>query len=568
VIASGAFAKVAGTMSSGEEKAGPARSSRRLILALVVLAAILRVTWMLTSGGIIENEGGEYASIADNLLAGKGYVGQGLTGKPELLFPPLYPLTIAGLTAVARNSELAGRLVSMAMGLLLVVVMFKLADRIWGRAAAVIAGLLVAVHPILIGLSTSVYSEGTHFGLVFSALYLSVVAIETGRLPAYLAAGALYGLAYLTRPESVLYLPVVAAVALGAALINDRAALRGAAAGVAALGCVFLLVASPYVFFLWKSSGKVRFEGKSPSNFAVGQQMREGRDVLEAYYGVDDDLHETGAYMGDINRYIRSRESGPSPAELARYALAAARPQGASLVKAVRSRRFGGLPFLAIAVLGFAVAWRDRRRMPQVLLALGAGTILVTLVSVQFFWTRFAFIVVPFMALWAARGVVFLADKTEALLKRAARPPLPPRASAIALAAVVSTVAILPAVRAASQTDDLGNTRTSAQLTKAAGLWLRDQQPGDKLVMDTGSAIPYYARADYIALPYSSASTALRYIASKNPDFVILRGLLRDTRPYLADWLDRGLPGDGHPLVYNTGAAQHDEIKIYRWRER
>jgi hypothetical protein len=56
---------------------------------------------------------------------------------------------------------------------------------------------------------------------------------------------------------------------------------------------------------------------------------------------------------------------------------------------------------------------------------------------------------------------------------------------------------------------DFGGTFDSCLNAKKAGLWLKERGPGDKVVMDCGSAIPCYARAEYLYLPYSAPAVAL-----------------------------------------------------------
>ncbi len=132
-----------------------------LILILVVSLAV-RIALMANSSQIIENEGGEYATITENLLADKGYVGLGSTGKPQLLFPPLYPFAIALISMLTTvNTELAARMVSLLMGLGLVFVVFKIGSFMYGRPVGLMSGTLIGPHPLLARLSVSVQSEAT-----------------------------------------------------------------------------------------------------------------------------------------------------------------------------------------------------------------------------------------------------------------------------------------------------------------------------------------------------------------------------------------------------------------------
>ena len=562
-------------MADAATWSGSAAGGRRVRIAfllILILGAVLRIIWMRTTSLVIENEGGEYAAIADNLLAGKGYVGQGLTGKPELLFPPFYPGAIAGLALLTHDTEAAGRGVSLIAGLVLIVVLSRLTRHLFGEVAGLVAGFTAAVHPMLVGLSTAVYSEGTYFALVFSGVLLGVNALESRAMKHFVAAGLMFACAYLTRPEAAVYPLALAVVALATVALRDRARLKPTATGVGGMFLMFALLAAPYVHFQHVHTGHWSLEGKSPSNFALGQQMRAGKDVLDAYFGVSEDLRETGVYMGNINRYVTDSSFKPPAAEILGQAARAVPRQAKMLVGTARSAKFGGLLLFLAAVLGFAVGWTRARAPAQALLAMALLSVFASLLSVQFFWARFSYILLPFLIVWGAGGIVWLAAWVATWIKRrrlVASSAYVGLIVSAALAVGVASIAIKSTRRAY---DDYGASRDGARITREAGSWLKSQPPTDKVVMDAGSAIPYYAKADYIALPYCSSATAVRYIDSKQPDFVILRGLLREQRPYLDEWLSAGIPGHAAERVYNVttpGAdAPRNQIAIYRWAKR
>ena len=89
------------------------------LLLILLLAFTLRLLSARFLMGSIDSEGAEYARIAENLLNGNGYVGIALPGA-QLMFPPLFPLLIATVSLITHQSELAGRLISVSMGTLLV----------------------------------------------------------------------------------------------------------------------------------------------------------------------------------------------------------------------------------------------------------------------------------------------------------------------------------------------------------------------------------------------------------------------------------------------------------------
>src|SRR5512133_1740211 len=81
-----------------------------MLLSLMVIASVVvrLAALALWRTGAIGSEGAEYARIAENLRNGLGYVGIAPPG-PESMFPPGYPLLIAGASLVTRNYEWAAR---------------------------------------------------------------------------------------------------------------------------------------------------------------------------------------------------------------------------------------------------------------------------------------------------------------------------------------------------------------------------------------------------------------------------------------------------------------------------
>src|SRR5262245_33854550 len=139
-----------GQMSCSESELPPNvyRSTWRPLLLILLVSVILRTYWISRETAVIENEGAEYAQIARNLATRKGYVG--FWNVPQLWFPPLYPILIAVASPVTRDFDLAARIVSLAAGTCLILPVFFLALRMYGRRVAFISATFVALHPLLI----------------------------------------------------------------------------------------------------------------------------------------------------------------------------------------------------------------------------------------------------------------------------------------------------------------------------------------------------------------------------------------------------------------------------------
>ena len=101
---------------------------------------------------------------------------------------------------------------------------------------------------------------------------------------------------------------------------------------------------------------------------------------------------------------------------------------------------------------------------------------------------------------------------------------------------------------------------------KEAGLWLKQRYPGSKRMMTANSiAIPYYSQGIMMALPYADSSVALRYIHKKRPDFVVLEGRTIKLRPYIREWIEKGIPDGAAQRIYAKGTSIEDRIAIFRF---
>lgn len=187
-----------------------------------------------------------YARVAANLAAGRGLMD---TPDDRTGNDPIYPLLLAPAWrlggATVQTVFRWGRIVNAAFGLLLVACVFELARRWFGRPAALAAGFIAALDPILVFFHGLPLTEVAYTALLWAAALLLAGSSARGHAARLIVAGVLLGLSVLTRSSG---LPIALALPL-AAIFADRgsAPLRtkmGRAIIVwAALACVLLPMA-------------------------------------------------------------------------------------------------------------------------------------------------------------------------------------------------------------------------------------------------------------------------------------------------------------------------------------
>jgi 4-amino-4-deoxy-L-arabinose transferase-like glycosyltransferase len=184
---------------------------RTLSLVLIFVAALaLRLTYMKAGAGGALQDTDAYRVIAGNILEGKGYTLDGSAptayrAPGYVLFITLVEWVFGGAGAVLWIQCLLGASVALMAALI--------ARNIAGDLFAPVAALAVAVDPFQIGVCSQLMSEAFFMFLATGAVFLLVWSLRTRRAERYLVAGLAAGVAAITRPEFLLFIPGALAVA-------------------------------------------------------------------------------------------------------------------------------------------------------------------------------------------------------------------------------------------------------------------------------------------------------------------------------------------------------------------
>jgi 4-amino-4-deoxy-L-arabinose transferase-like glycosyltransferase len=525
-----------------------------ILWLFVVGALLLRVAWMLHHGrGEISWDGAEYARTAQNLLAGHGYIG--IRGHENFVFPPLYSLAIAALLPFTHDGELAGTIVSLIAGALLVLPAFHLAAN-YGRRAGYAAAGLAAVLPFTVELSTTVLADALYLTLATTGLALLARTARGRRVSDAAWCGAAFAAAYLTRPEGVLFEGLAVAVVIVAALLRT---MRPARAGLLAVALLvpFVVAATPYAWFLSSHAGHLRIEGKSVLNLDIGLRMSRGMDYAAAADAIDRNLQQVGPELADDYYLDPPGRTAPPLSTLVAFGASNTLRHVPEIFAIVKSRTVGGPLLMLLALLGLACGPWTRRRagFEAIMLAYGALVVL-SLASVFHFWERYFVGFVPLVLTWGGRGI----DVAMLLTARAVPRP---RAAVVAIPVLVGLllVAAVFSIREGF-TDD---STTLAE--RAAGVWLAAHGGAGATMLGISDQSVYYAGGVWVMLPtVPDDETALRYVALRRPAYVILDREYAADRPYVSAWLDRGIPDRRAHEVYMLGDRPHPTLAIYAWR--
>ncbi len=372
---------------------------RRILLAACAAGFLLRLAFgvFYWNGKPLTHDEREYLSLAGNIAAGRGFVYDETfeTGTGQQFGrAPGYPLFLAAIGA--RNegggTPLRVKIAQSLVGAVGVWLIGVIASRAAGPRAGAASAVIAAAYPPLVTIPSYVLSETLYSTIALAAVVvLQSAAAESkagGRVLARAcAAGVLTGVAALTRPAMLFFLPL-AAIWL---LLSRRYAVAAALAAAALLVIVpwtvrnatvygrFVLIASEGGVTFWTGNHPLAIgEGDLAANPLIKQAELEFR---RAHPGLPPEQLEP-LYYRDAVSFIMQHPLWWAGL-LARKAFYLVVPAGPSYaLHSTAYRAASAVPYLVL--LPFAVAggrrlWSGAGR-PTALFLLAASAVLVCLV--------------------------------------------------------------------------------------------------------------------------------------------------------------------------------------------
>ncbi len=332
---------------------------------LIAFALALRLFAVFHLPGYSSETGlDHYEAVAKAFLEGKGFMH--LEGKLSAYRAPLYPLFLAGVYRMFGPLPAMAWIAQCVLGALTAGCIYLLATRYVPRRYALAAGVTAAVYPPFLRTCGFLLSETLFLCLFMAALCCLRPRWWETSLGRAAAAGALFGLASLTRPV-VFLLPLgLIVLAAGVGLVS-KTRVRWTALGV--LAVAFFLILAPWGIRNWMLLGKpVLTTTESGASLWIGvhpDPMGFGYNNFDNLVGLLDKAGMTGEL--EMDKYLFEeglRDIGADPVRYAKLAVA----KIAWLYYVFDGNDYGmgtcyNLPAALIIALGLAgMAWAGLRK--------------------------------------------------------------------------------------------------------------------------------------------------------------------------------------------------------------
>ncbi|MBN1262546.1 MAG: glycosyltransferase family 39 protein, partial [Anaerolineae bacterium] len=173
-------------------------------ILIVLLSVGVRVAWLAwfpaAPAGTIDAEG--YHLLARNLVAGHGLsMAWEAPFCPDSLRTPLYPLFLAVIYRLGAPNPAAAIPFQVLLEALTTAWALRLGRALGGPRTGVLAGLLYALNGASQRYTGILFTETLLLPILAAALWATVLALQRSRPRTALYAGALWGLAILTKPN-------------------------------------------------------------------------------------------------------------------------------------------------------------------------------------------------------------------------------------------------------------------------------------------------------------------------------------------------------------------------------
>jgi len=303
------------------QRAFGGRRPALIVIAVFALGLGLRLDYAIRAPNHPVDDARAYARIARALYGGEGFTqGEGPGYRrlqPASNYSPGLPLLTGGFYEIrGAADERAARILLALLSSLAVPLAFVLGRRLGGPAAGAIAAAPAAIYPALLEYSGMLIAEPLGSALLAGAIVAFLWAWGNRRLWPWACAGLLLGALAMLRPEYVVLIPLLPALAL-LRLRGARGFEPGGLSRPALMAGCACLIALP-----WTIRNFVVFDRLAPISTGGGQVLYEG-----SYIPAGPDPERIGPVLLARHPWIR-RELGPQPGPIYRgqaVALLAAR---------------------------------------------------------------------------------------------------------------------------------------------------------------------------------------------------------------------------------------------------
>jgi len=505
-------------------------------------------------------------------LGVSGYL-HGFSETLHTYWSPFFPWLIALFCNFIDNYELAGRLVSVAMGALLPLPVYFLGKLLYDKTAGLIAAAFIAFFPPLAFQATTALTEATYTLLVALSALVGWEMLKRNSIVAAAISGLLAGCLYLTRPEGIGFLLIFAGWIIAGCvgklfLIKPLRMIYL----LLTLTVGFIVVSAPYLIFLHDQTGAWTISAKGAANLQMDTPEDGSRPSFRALNAENnslpiDEVFHLGTFLKPGEAKYDQRVSVALGGLLKKYI-----KNLYELITSAVPSFFSLLPLMFFGVGLLGVAWQPGEGLKNIYF----------LSFIFFYWfgvvplfhinARYLAPMWPLCAVWVAHGLSIFWSWLKAhpsFSKWAIAARLQPATmSMLLLMSMLAIFSFFPELgRILARNPSSTDFWADAVELKTAGTWLREHAKRDVVIMSRNHAVDFYAGnydiRDAVTIPDNGLDRVLLYARNRHVNYLVISERYMNDYPQLAFLRDNPQSRHELELVYQNRDASGLLTVIY-----
>ena len=470
-------------------------------------------------------------------------------------FTPFYLFFSALFALPGLPVETAARLCSFAFSIVLFLSVWGIGKRIESeenRFATILGLFLIAVSPALISLSFSVLSEPSYIATVYLGLWVFWSQYKNPTLGKAAILGLIFGLSFLNRLEGLIFLAVIPFFQLVHYVFSTERNynFKKTLLWTGIFAGVYLLVIAPQVIRVSAIVGDFALNGRQIWSVAMSNNVN--------LYGLDFSPSEVN--INYMKRNPEAWKSIVSDFELKKYV-----KLFTSNYRILSNDKFGeliGPILLAFFGIGFLSLLSSKRYFDLffIITFISASLVPPMLHNVVI---RHIAIIAPIILLVAGFGIAFLSSViTKSMKKRRYGREI----TSMALLVLI-TVSLLPFLwTSVINTKQANREYGPIELAEPTNIInkIKSDEPGRKpKIAAQYGFLAYFVDAEAYYLPRVSMDKFLVWAKLNKVDFLYINHRLMQPYPFLAEYIENGLP-DNYTKLYTGADAHGNKTELYQ----
>jgi len=174
-----------------------------ILIAIFLLALIIRSGFVLQSGNVPSSDAGVYDNLGLTLSEGKGYVDK--NGNPHSHYPPFYPLFLSLIYRLFGHSYLAVRIIQAFIGACSCLLIYLIGKRIYSSTLGILAAFISVIYFPFIKSAELLLTELLFTFLLCLTIYYLLKIQEGAKFKDCIILGLLSGIMLLTKSAMLVF---------------------------------------------------------------------------------------------------------------------------------------------------------------------------------------------------------------------------------------------------------------------------------------------------------------------------------------------------------------------------